>query len=106
LVSLLKLCCKEADTTPLIPSDDTYVTPSIDATLRSSSTETNANNTLCKTFNIRTPDKAALVMELFGEIKFPEKAPVRRQLLGGSKVLERQNEEIHLCPPMYRWCFC
>jgi hypothetical protein len=34
-----------------------------------------------------TPDKAALVMELVGEMKSPEKVPVRRQLLGGgSKV--------------------
>jgi hypothetical protein len=32
------------------------------------------------------PNKAALVMELVGEMKSAEKAPVRRQLLGGTKV--------------------
>jgi hypothetical protein len=44
---------------------------------------------MCQKFNIHTPDKAALVMglELVGEMKSPEKMPVRRQLLGGgSKV--------------------
>ena len=41
---------------------------------------------MSRKFNIRTLDKAALVMERVGEIKSPEKAPVRRQLLGGSKV--------------------
>jgi hypothetical protein len=38
---------------------------------------------MCQKFIIHTPDKAALVMELVGEMK----VPVRRQLLGGgSKV--------------------
>jgi hypothetical protein len=42
---------------------------------------------MCQKFNIHTPDKASLVMELVGEMKSPEKVPVRRQLLGGgSKV--------------------
>jgi hypothetical protein len=41
---------------------------------------------MCQKFNILTPNKGALVMELVGEMKSPEKAPVRRQLLGGTKV--------------------
>ena len=52
---------------------------------------------MSRKFNIRTLDKAALVMERVGEIKSPErlqsgeikspeKAPVRRQLLVGSDV--------------------
>jgi hypothetical protein len=50
-------------------------------------TTTNSTSTMCQKFNIRTPDKAALVMELVGEMKSPEMVPVRRQLLGGgSKV--------------------
>jgi hypothetical protein len=72
-----------------MPSDaDTSVTPSIDASLRPSSTMINATNTMCQKFNmIPTPDKAALVMENVREMKSPEKAPVRRQLLGGSNVM-------------------
>jgi hypothetical protein len=57
-----KLCCEEVDTTPLMPSDDdTSVTPSIDASLRTSSTMTNTTgtDTMCQKFNIRTPNKAA-----------------------------------------------
>jgi hypothetical protein len=43
---------------------------------------------MCQKFNIHTPDKAALVMELVGEMKSPEKVSVKRQLLGkGSKVI-------------------
>jgi hypothetical protein len=41
---------------------------------------------MCQKFNIHTPDKAASVMELVGEMKSPEKAPVRQKLLGGTKV--------------------
>jgi hypothetical protein len=82
LARLLKLCCKEGGTTPLMPSNAiTSVTPSIGASLRPSSTMINATNTMCPKFNIRTPDKAALVMEPVREMKSPEKAPVRQQLL-------------------------
>jgi hypothetical protein len=50
-------------------------------------TTTSSTSTMCQKFNIRTPDKGALVMELVGEMKSPEMVPVRRQLLGGgSKV--------------------
>ena len=82
--SLLKLCCPDA--TPLMPSEDTSedtVTTSIDATISILDTTTNSTSTMCQRFNIHTPDKAALVMELVGEMKSPEKVPVRRQLLGG-----------------------
>jgi hypothetical protein len=72
VTSLLKLCCY---TTTLTPSDaDTSATPNIDMSLRSSATKTNyATNTMCQKFNIRTPNKAALVMELVGEMKSLEK---------------------------------
>jgi hypothetical protein len=83
VASLLKLCCP--GTTPLMPSEDASTT-SIDATMRSPYTKTNSNSTMCQKFNIPMPDKAALVMELVGEMKSPEKAPVRQQLLGGTKV--------------------
>jgi hypothetical protein len=80
VASLLKLCCY---TTTLTPSDtNTSAAPNIDVSLRSSATKTtNATNTMCQKFNIRTPRKAALVMELAREMKSLEKAPVRRQLL-------------------------
>jgi hypothetical protein len=65
---LLKLCCCQepgttstADTSPL----------SINATI---TTSNNPNTSkVCQKFNIHTPDKAALVMELVGEMKSPEK---------------------------------
>jgi hypothetical protein len=60
----------------MMPSEDTSTT-SIDATMRSPYTTTNSTSTMCQEFNIRTPDKAALVMELVGEMKLPEKIPVR-----------------------------
>jgi hypothetical protein len=68
VASLLKLCCY---TTTLTPRDtDTSAAPNIDVSLRSSATKTNnATNTMCQKFNIRTPNKAALVMELVGEMK-------------------------------------
>jgi hypothetical protein len=86
VTSLLKLCCPDA--TPLMPSEDTATT-SIDATMSLPDTTTNSTSTRCHKFNIHTPDKAALVMELVGgEMKSPEMVPVRRQLLGGgSKVI-------------------
>jgi hypothetical protein len=103
VASLLKLCCP--DTTPLISSEDTSTT-SIDATMRSPYTKTNSTSTMCQKFNIRTPHKAALVIELVREMKSPEKAPVRRQLLRGNEsnntILEKQKQEIHSPSPMYR----
>jgi hypothetical protein len=60
--------------------------PISDATTDSLSTLTNASSKMCQKFNIRTPDKAALVMELVRDMKSPEKVPVRRQLLGGHNV--------------------
>jgi hypothetical protein len=76
--SLLKLCsCQEPDTT----STANTSLPSIEATISISSIPN--TSTMCQKFNIHTPDKAALVMELVGEMKSPEKVPVRRQLLGG-----------------------
>jgi hypothetical protein len=105
VASLLKQCCYTAT---LTPSDtDTSATPNIDVSLRSSATKTNnPTSTMCQKFNIRTPGKAALVMEIVGEMKSPEKAPVRRQLLGGNKsnntILEQQNQEIHSRSPMSR----
>ncbi len=81
MASLLKLCCKEVETAPLMPSNDASPTPSIDV-----STKPDATNSRCRKFNIRTLDKTAIVMELVGEMKSPEKAPVRQQLLGGSDV--------------------
>jgi hypothetical protein len=86
VASLLKLCCKDADTHPLTPSGNTSGTPISDATAESSSTSTNASSKMCQRFNIRTPDKPALVMELVRDMKSPEKVPVRRQLLGGPNV--------------------
>ncbi len=86
VTSLLKLCCEEADTDPLTPSGDTSETPISDTTAESSSTSTNASSKMCQKFNIRTPDKAALVMELVRDMKSPEKIPVRRQLLGGPNL--------------------
>jgi hypothetical protein len=84
VTSLLKLCCPDA--THLMPSEDTATT-SIDAPMSLLDITTNSTSTMCQKFNIRTPDKAALVMELVGEMKSPEMVPVRRQLLGGgSKV--------------------
>jgi hypothetical protein len=77
VTSLLKLCCKEADTHPLTPSGDTSATPISDATAESSSTSTNAGSKMCQKFNIQTPDKAVLVMELVRDMKSPEKVPVR-----------------------------
>ena len=80
--SLLQLCsCQEPGTT----STSNTPLPSIKATIAISSIPN--TSTMCQRFNIHTPDKAALVMELVGEMKSPEKVPVRRQLLGGgSKV--------------------
>jgi hypothetical protein len=88
VASLLKLCCKEVETTPLSPSYDTSSAPNIDASFRSSSTKTNATNAMCWKFNIHTPDIAVLLLvtELVGEMKVLEKAPVRQQLLRGLKV--------------------
>jgi hypothetical protein len=68
-----------------MPSEDTATT-SIDATLSIPDTTTNSTSTMCQKFNIQTPDKAALVMELVRDMKSPENVPVRRQLLGGSNV--------------------
>jgi hypothetical protein len=69
-----------------MPSEDTATT-SINATISILDTTANSTSMMCQKFNIRTPDKAALVMELVGEMKSPEMVPVRRQLLGGrSKV--------------------
>jgi hypothetical protein len=77
VANLLKRCYEEVDTTSLMPSDDTSSTPSIDVPLVSSSTKTNTTNIMCQQYNICMPNKAALVMELVGEMKLPEKAPVR-----------------------------
>jgi hypothetical protein len=110
LASLLKLCCKEADTHHVTPSGDTSATPISDATADSFSTLTNASSKMCQKFNIRTRDKAALVMELVRGMKSPEKVPVRRQLLGGQNVtiqsLNKKDEEIHSHSPVQRWRFC
>jgi hypothetical protein len=79
VASLLKLCCcQEPNTTSTADTSP----PSIKATIATSSSIPNTS-TMCQKFNIHTPDKAALVMELVGEIILPEKVPVRRQLLGG-----------------------
>jgi hypothetical protein len=82
VASLLELCCcQEPDTT----STTDISPPSIDATIATSSIPN--TSTMCQNFEFHTPDKAALVTELVGEMKSPEKVPVRRQLLGGgSKV--------------------
>jgi hypothetical protein len=65
VTSLLKLCCPDA--TPLMPSEDTTTT-SIDAPMSLPDTTTNSTSTMCQKFNIHTPDKVALVMELVGEM--------------------------------------
>jgi hypothetical protein len=53
---------------------------------------------MCQKFNMRMPNKAELVMELFGEIKSLEKAPVRQQLLGGSNVtMHSLNNKMKKC---------
>jgi hypothetical protein len=70
----------------LTPSGDTSETPISDATAESLSTSTKASSKMCQKFNIQTPDKAALVMELVRDMKSPEKVPVRRQLLGGPNI--------------------
>ncbi len=75
MASLLKLCCEEADTDPLTPSGDTSETPISDTTAESLSTSTNASSKMCQKFNIRTPDKAALVMELVRDMKTLEREP-------------------------------
>jgi hypothetical protein len=84
VASPLKLCCcQEPDTNYTADTSP----PSTKATIATSSIPN--TSTMCQKFNIHTPDKAALVMglELVGEMKSPEKMPVRRQLLGGgSKV--------------------
>jgi hypothetical protein len=68
VASLLKLCCcQEPDTTH---AADTSLS-SIKATIAISSIPN--TSTMCRKFNIHTPDKAALVMELVGEMKSPEK---------------------------------
>jgi hypothetical protein len=41
---------------------------------------------MCQKFNIPTPDKAALVMKLVGEMKSPEKIQARPQLIRGMNV--------------------
>ena len=62
--SLLKLCsCQEPDTTSIANSS----LPSIKATIARSSIPN--TSTMCQKFNIHTPDKAALVMELVGKIE-------------------------------------
>ena len=77
--SLLKLCsCQEPDTT----STANTSLPSINATIAIPTIPN--TSTMCQKFNIHTPDKAALVMELVGEMKSPEKVPV--WLGGESKV--------------------
>jgi hypothetical protein len=66
---LLKLfCCQEPDTNSTADTSP----PSINATITTSSTILNPS-TMYQKFNIYTPDKAALVMELLGEMKSPEK---------------------------------
>jgi hypothetical protein len=72
VASLPKLCCyHEPDNTS---SADTSP-PSIKATIATSSIPN--TSTMCQKLNIRTtPDKAALVLELVGEMKSPEKVPV------------------------------
>jgi hypothetical protein len=50
VASLVKLCCKEADTHPLTPSGDTSTTPISDATAESSSTSTNASSKTTKKY--------------------------------------------------------
>jgi hypothetical protein len=42
--------------------------------------------TMCQKFCVRTPDKATLVMEIVGDMKTPEKAPIMRRLIDGSTV--------------------
>ena len=86
MASLLELCCEEVGTLPLMLSGKTSTTPISDVTAESSSMSTNAPSKMCQKFNIQTPDKAALVMELVRDMKSPEKVPVRRQLLGGPNV--------------------
>jgi hypothetical protein len=57
---------------------------------------------MCQKFNIRTPDKAALVMELDWEMKSPEKILVRRQLIRGMDVtFQLQNNKLkkYICVP-------
>jgi hypothetical protein len=57
----------------------------IDATCRPKlPSKINANKTMCKHFNIRKLDKAALALHLVREMKTPEKIPVMRKLLAGS----------------------
>jgi hypothetical protein len=50
VASLVKLCCKEADTHPLTPSGNTSTTPISDATAESSSTSTNASSKTTKKY--------------------------------------------------------
>jgi hypothetical protein len=73
---LLKLCCEEVESTSLMPSADS-LPPSNDVSSRSLPTKSNTSKIICKKFNIHTPDKAVLAVELVGQMKSPEKAPVR-----------------------------
>jgi hypothetical protein len=50
VASLVKLCCKEADTHPLTPSGNTSTTPISDATAESLSTSTNASSKTTKKY--------------------------------------------------------
>jgi hypothetical protein len=65
---LLKLrCCQVPDTTSTANTSP----PSINATITTSSIPN--TSTMCQRFTIHVPDKAALVIELVGEMKSPEK---------------------------------
>jgi hypothetical protein len=78
------------DDTPSTTSVDTPSTtrvntsPTIDTTSRSPS-KSNVKETMCERLNIRTPDKATLALELVGEMKTPDRAPLMRYLITGSK---------------------
>jgi hypothetical protein len=83
---LVELCCKEVDDTPSTPSVDTPSTPRVDTspttddTSRSPS-KSNVPKTMCEQFNIHTPDKRALALELVEELKTPDRGPIMRQLV-------------------------
>jgi hypothetical protein len=71
VADLLSLCCRKEES-PVATTD---------ATSRSSK---KANKTMTNNFSIRKLDKAALALQLVGEMKTPEKIPVMRKLLAGS----------------------
>jgi hypothetical protein len=78
---LLKLCCcQEPDTNSTADTSPS----SINATITTSGIPN--PSTMCQKFNIHTPDKAALVMELVGEMKSPEKVVLVLFGLGNSNI--------------------